>query len=114
MAQQVHKSLIERAEADVNRLRCDFQMILNPKDKEDEGIIDCIRVPSCGEELNKAEEFSERVSLLLKHDWERAKREAGSIRLLKGLVVPLRRTKYKNYHNGKRKKCGGSSHTLVL
>lgn len=44
--------------------------ILNPKDEDDGAIISCISLPEEGKELERAEEFAERVALLLKHDWE--------------------------------------------
>jgi hypothetical protein len=44
---------------------------------DDGEIIGCIKLPAEGRENECADEFSERIALLLKHDWERVKLEAG-------------------------------------
>ncbi|MBV5329070.1 MAG: hypothetical protein JZU65_15825 [Chlorobium sp.] len=74
----VHDALIKREEVELNKLRTTFRLNLNPKDDKDNEIIDCISLPEEGKELDRAEEFAQRVALMLKHDWERAKLEAGS------------------------------------
>ena len=74
----VHDALIARDEQALNRLRSEFRALLNPDgDPDDDEIISCIKLPNEGNELEEADEFAERVSLLLKHDWERVKLEAG-------------------------------------
>ena len=75
----VHDALITREEKSLNRLRAEFRVILNPEDDDDKDIVACIKVPGEGQELELAEEFSQRISLLLKHDWERVKLEAGPV-----------------------------------
>lgn len=58
-------------------LYTEFSHLLNPEDTEDLAILNLLWSFKSGkteEELHL--EFIERVSLLLKHDWERAKREA--------------------------------------
>lgn len=72
----VHDAMIKRNREDLDRYRNAFRVLLNPQDCEDRGIIRSIKLPQDGGELEQAEEFSERIALLLKHDWERAKREA--------------------------------------
>lgn len=55
-------------------LRSSFALLLNPHDAEDLAIINSI---ACSNDApDQAWEFARRVALLLKHDWERAKREA--------------------------------------
>jgi hypothetical protein len=56
-------------------LRAKLLFLLNPHDAEDKEILAL-------DGRTKAEEFSDRVRLLLKHDWERAKREASLLRWL--------------------------------
>ena len=57
-----------------NRLR----ILLNPFDCQDQAILDCMTNATLGQNSEEqADEFSKRISLLLKHDWERAKDEAG-------------------------------------
>lgn len=58
-------------------LYTEFSHLLNPEDTEDFAILSLIWRFKMGEfEENLHVEFIERVSILLKHDWERAKREA--------------------------------------
>ena len=48
--------------------------MLNPRDSEDNGILDSIcRLNGLAESNAELDEFSKRVALLLKHDWDRAK-----------------------------------------
>jgi hypothetical protein len=73
----VHDALITKDEQALNRLKCEFRTILNPGDPDDKDIISCISLPDDGKEMDCADEFAQRVSLLLKHDWDRVKLEAG-------------------------------------
>ena len=75
-ALSVHDALISRDKKSLNRYRAEFSALLNIDDME---IIGCIKLPDQGQEIKCAEEFSERIALLLKHDWERVKLEAGSL-----------------------------------
>jgi hypothetical protein len=78
-ALSVHDALISRNKESLDRLRAEFTAILNPRDEDDIAIVRCISLPNVGKELDHAEEFAERIALLLKHDWERVKLEAGSV-----------------------------------
>ena len=78
-ALSVHDSLVSRNEESLDKLRAEFRAILNPTDEDDKEIISCISLPEERKELERAEEFAERIALLLKHDWERAKLEAGPL-----------------------------------
>ena len=75
---EVHDSLIEKDEKKLNRLRSEFEIILNPFDEEDKEILNLIKLPNDGDELKASQEFTGRVSYLLKHDWQRVKLEAGA------------------------------------
>jgi len=58
-------------------LYVEFQLILNPEDDDDQSILDTLwAMQTKADNSNISIEFSEKLSLLLKHDWERAKREA--------------------------------------
>lgn len=58
-------------------LRMVFELLLNPHDPEDVAILKCIEeLDDSKEPARRLPEFSKRLALLLKHDWERAKREA--------------------------------------
>jgi len=83
----VHDALVSRDREKLDRLRTEFWTILNPKDEDDIAIISCVTLPDEGKELERAEEFAERIALLLKHDWERVKLEVGP------LVMRLKRVR---------------------
>ena len=78
-ALEVHTSIINRNEDDLKRLKVEFSVILNPSDCEDRKIIGCIKLPQKGKENECSDVFSQRVSFLLKHDWERSKLEASPL-----------------------------------
>ena len=103
IALSIHDALIKRDEELINRLRAELRGLLNPEDEEDNAILTCVYLPEKEEELARAEEFAQRIALLLKHDWERAKLEAGSmvmrIKCVRNLIEVFyykpERTKYK-------------------
>lgn len=58
-------------------LYTEFLLLLIPFDPEDNAIMDVLWDLKSGSlDIGKLIEFTERLSLLLKHDWQRAKREA--------------------------------------
>ena len=59
-------------------MRAEFSLLLNPHSIIDQQILLLITPNGA----DKADEFNCRVALLLKHDWERAKREASLWRRL--------------------------------
>lgn len=72
------KELVKK-EPDENviiELRCRLRCKLNPYDTKDILIIECVDVWPLDCRAKMAERFAVLVSLLLKHDWERAKMEA--------------------------------------
>lgn len=79
----VHKAAAVADGATLRQLRLQLSLNLNPTDTEDLAILGAIsRLEEARDSADKVQlEFADRVSLLLKHDWERAKREAkhGSI-----------------------------------
>jgi len=79
---EVHNALICRNDEALNRLKVEFTLILNPDssdENKDNKIIELIKCPEEGGEINSSYGFSKQVSYLLKHDWERSKLEAGSL-----------------------------------
>ena len=65
---------IKRNDCDeLMKIRASFALLLNPIDGEDNKILELLRQSENSEQ--NAEEFTRRISLLLKHDWERAKNE---------------------------------------
>ena len=78
----VHNALIARNDEELKKLKIEFTLILNPiesQENDDTKIIECISLPTEGNEIELSSEFSKRVAYLLKHDWDRSKLEAGSL-----------------------------------
>lgn len=72
----IHEAIIDNRERPLNKLRAEFALLLNPYDDCDNEILDIISLSSSPN--TQARKFIDRVSRLLKHDWERAKLEATS------------------------------------
>jgi hypothetical protein len=72
LAEQVRKELENRDETTLWLLRAEMTLRLNPHDPNDHQILELIDAKN-GSHGN---EFTQRVALLLKHDWERARHEA--------------------------------------
>lgn len=67
-------------------MKTEIRLRINPKDEEDQKIVKCMKNIIEGDENTQEkdkEKLEELVSNLLKHDWERAKREASSWKLFK-------------------------------
>lgn len=60
-------------------LRAKFGLLVNPHERMDQEILNLV----VSDTTHQAEEFIQRVELLLKHDWERAKYEASLLRWLR-------------------------------
>ena len=79
---EVHNALVGKNDDDLKRLKVEFTLILNPtisNDNYDIKIIEYIKLPDDGKEIDCSDEFTKQVSYLLKHDWDRSKLEAGSL-----------------------------------
>jgi len=79
---EVHNAIMSRNDNEIQKLKFEFTLILNPinaEDNYDKYIIKWIRLTEEGKEIEGSDEFSKQVSFLLKHDWDRAKLEAGSL-----------------------------------
>ena len=74
---EVHIAIINKEKVALEKLHAEFSLIVNPK--KDIDILNCIKLPEKGKEIDLSNEFISRVSLLLKHDWERVKKEAGPL-----------------------------------
>ena len=77
----VHQSAMAKPKqgARLSELQLEFRLILNPLDSEDRDILKLISDLSATEITEvMLNEFGDRVALLLKHDWERAKLETNS------------------------------------
>ncbi len=73
----VQKSQQKGNKEKLNNIRSELVLSLNPHDTNDQEIITTIdQIIKNPENPEKIIEFIERISLLLKHDWERAKGEA--------------------------------------
>lgn len=84
IAVRFHTAAVDTDTMRDNRLRVlvmELQLNLNPTDEEDRGIVAvCRAICGTGESHAGLAELADRLALLLKHDWERAKWEAASKR----------------------------------
>jgi hypothetical protein len=78
MSIQAHQAWASGNTEKIKEIRLNFTLNLNPFHGEDAAILESIDKLSGKKDDLEIEEFSDRVSLLLKHDWERAKFEAKS------------------------------------
>jgi hypothetical protein len=78
LALAVHRAATLKERALLIEQRLCLSLNLNPIDTEDTAILSAIDKMSQSEQLDEKtlQEFSDRVALLLKHDWDRAKVEA--------------------------------------
>lgn len=78
LALKGYDKILKRNEEGIRRVRSELRVLLNPFSREDRKIIWCMIVNGPRQtRKRRAERFDRRISLLLKHDWERAKLEAG-------------------------------------
>jgi hypothetical protein len=77
-ALKVHQAAVEKNVTRLQELHLEFTLILNPRDPEDRSILVLIQQLWSNSSESKLTELGERIALLLKHDWQRAKREASS------------------------------------
>ena len=72
LALDVHKAAMQRNETLLRELRLSLSLNLNPVDAEDTAILNAIDRVSQLEQLDAKmlQEFSDRIALLLKHDWD--------------------------------------------
>jgi len=74
---EVHQASMAYNKDKLSQLRLEFSLNLNPFEIEDSSILSVIAdLQDSKDRGTKLAEFSDRVALLLKHDWERAKYEA--------------------------------------
>lgn len=75
----------------------EFQLILNPEDDNDKSILDTLwEMQNESKENNLIIELTEKLALLLKHDWERAKLEAKPVWHFWGKPKRIPYNKFKN------------------
>jgi hypothetical protein len=76
-AAEVAAALTAQDAAGLAKAKLALSLLLNPTDPDDRAIINVVSGDDLG--ATRAEEFHIHVSLLLKHDWERAKKESTSL-----------------------------------
>jgi hypothetical protein len=72
----VHKAAVSQNAVWLDELHLEFSLILNPTDDKDRAILSTIDQLKTTPMSPLLTEFADRIALLLKHDWERAKWEA--------------------------------------
>lgn len=74
---EVYEAVTSSNSNKISQLHLEFSLNLNPFDQEDKDILSVVKeLQNCEKQGVKLTEFSDRVALLLKHDWDRAKHEA--------------------------------------
>ena len=103
---EIALAVVESAQAQdfqkLNLLRHDLEIRLNPGDPKDIAILKCAILQSgddnnCETSKKARDEFVSRVSILLKHDWERVKLETS---LWKKYFFTSERPNYSENQNG--------------
>ena len=80
----------------------EFQLILNPEDDNDKSILDTLwQMQNEHKEKDLIIEFTEKLALLLKHDWERAKLEVKPVWHFWGKPKRIPYNKFKNKRDAK-------------
>lgn len=78
VASEVRKTLALGDVGKLGEMQARFSLLVNPHCRQDQDILQLIMAG----DVSRAAEFTQRVVLLLKHDWERAKHEASFRRWL--------------------------------
>jgi hypothetical protein len=76
VSKRIHHAIISRNTTQLSALRSEFQLLVDPTCLRDREILESISMAHDGQEEQRATEFTEHVSLMLKYDWERTKFEA--------------------------------------
>ncbi|OOE81421.1 hypothetical protein BZG72_11180 [Salinivibrio sp. PR6] len=71
----------------VTEARAQLQVLVNPYDENDKGIIDRIVTLEVNKDTSALLEINDSISRLLKHDWERVKKETTFFITAKGLML---------------------------
>ena len=78
-ALKAHRAILRGDEARLRSLKSEFRALLSPFDAEDRQVLERLTANGTRKKRKKrAKKFDRQISLLLKHDWEGAKLEAGS------------------------------------
>ncbi len=75
VALNIHEAALAEDSKRLAELLLELTLFLNPKDAMDLEIVNLVRNLQISQTAPRAE-FGQRIALLLKHDWDRAKREA--------------------------------------
>ena len=103
MAMYAYDAMLSGDVMKVARLRAEFSARLNPTDENDIYLLECLEVPkSSACRKAQAIKLSEVITLLMKHDWERAKLEASTFQWL--WVKGVKRRSWTCWNKDKTKK----------
>jgi hypothetical protein len=95
---QIHEAHQSKESGKVEAAGAELRLLLNPMDPIDRDILSEIAILKNSESTQKdMERFSIKLSLLLKHDWERAKQETKDAFYKKHEAV--KRVTYEEYQN---------------
>lgn len=101
-ALEVSKAYKDSDTTKMKSLYGEFQLFLNPEDNDDKSILDTLwAMQSKDGNSDVAIELIEKLALLLKYDWERAKLEAKPAWHFWGKPKRISYTNFKNKRNAK-------------
>lgn len=89
-SQMFVKSVDRSNQRKIREIINEFSMRLNPHDRDDQEIVECMKIALNSPNEFCCDEFFERISILLKHDWERAKLEASFFSRM--IMKPIRQS----------------------
>jgi hypothetical protein len=83
----VHKAAVAKDISALEEHHLAFTLILNPIDTEDRSILSLIQRLKTTADEPRLTELADRIALLLKHDWQRAKWEAEGMKKLEPVRI---------------------------
>lgn len=114
MALAVHQAAVKSNAVALEEHHLQFSLVLNPLDSEDCAILDLIQQLKSRADESRLTEFADRIALLLKHDWERAKWEARDDSFLSPEIQGEPEPKRTPYAQFKRYDKAGSNHRSAV
>ncbi|ELA8137806.1 hypothetical protein ACEWBT_23810 [Vibrio parahaemolyticus] len=84
---EINENSIENNWQKVTEARAQLQVLINPYDENDKDIIDRIVTLEVNKDTSALLEINDSISRLLKHDWERVKKETTFFITAKGLML---------------------------
>ncbi|MFH7525494.1 hypothetical protein AB2J21_09015 [Aeromonas sp. A3] len=84
---EINKNSIDGNWQKVTEARAQLQVLINPYDENDKDVIYRLISLEANQEISALREINDSISRLLKHDWERVKKETTFFITAKGLML---------------------------